>query len=354
MSPRNWRRGKHHGGLGVTDMVWGFDLHAASKMGEISFISWIGSTTFKQSRWVGGLSIFNKWPIDIAFFFFYKVTIFPVPGTQTNWPEVGRGERWGCVRYQLRRAVWCNSSIANPLKRVCRLKDVGRTVEGWRLSNAMENAMDKAIMRTPNTSMHINPTSKGTQFDLWNVKSTALEKRHWARLITTPQRRWESSQLHGAHIWRARLLLPAEFPSRQSVQCRNSFIMFKPSFSGLNRHFSWSWSAHVKSLFFRGKLPIFRPKSPGRNGSLHPGQSLPTPRPGGGVPHSRMVLRYFPHVRTRIKTGWWWLVAIFGIFPDILGISSSQLTNSYFSEGWPNHQPEKHWCPKFPLVGWWK
>ena len=62
--------------------------------------------------------------------------------------------------------MWCNSSIANPLKRVCRLKDVGRTVEGWRLSNAMENAMDKAITRTPNTSMHINPTSKGTQFDL--------------------------------------------------------------------------------------------------------------------------------------------------------------------------------------------
>ena len=29
------------------------------------------------------------------------------------------------------------------------------------------------------------------------------------------------------------------------------------------------------------------------------------------------------------------LVAIFGIFPLLLGISSSQLTNSYFSEGWP-------------------
>ena len=38
-------------------------------------------------------------------------------------------------------------------------------------------------------------------------------------------------------------------------------------------------------------------------------------------------------------TGWW-----FGchfLFSHILGISSSQLTNSYFSEGWPNHQPEK-------------
>ena len=29
------------------------------------------------------------------------------------------------------------------------------------------------------------------------------------------------------------------------------------------------------------------------------------------------------------------------IFPLILGISSSQLTNSYFSEGWPNHQPDQ-------------
>ena len=35
-------------------------------------------------------------------------------------------------------------------------------------------------------------------------------------------------------------------------------------------------------------------------------------------------------------TGWWWLVAIFDIFPEILGISNHpQLTNSYFSEGWP-------------------
>ena len=34
------------------------------------------------------------------------------------------------------------------------------------------------------------------------------------------------------------------------------------------------------------------------------------------------------------------LVAMNFIFPLILGMSSSQLTNSYFSEGWPNHQPE--------------
>ena len=33
----------------------------------------------------------------------------------------------------------------------------------------------------------------------------------------------------------------------------------------------------------------------------------------------------------------------FFIFPYRKGISSSQLTNSYFSEGWPNHQPVIHW-----------
>ena len=31
------------------------------------------------------------------------------------------------------------------------------------------------------------------------------------------------------------------------------------------------------------------------------------------------------------------------LFSHILGISSSQLTNSYFSEGWLNHQPEVSW-----------
>ena len=37
----------------------------------------------------------------------------------------------------------------------------------------------------------------------------------------------------------------------------------------------------------------------------------------------------------------WWF-GTFSIFPIILGMSSSQLTNSYFSEGWPNHQPDHH------------
>ena len=39
------------------------------------------------------------------------------------------------------------------------------------------------------------------------------------------------------------------------------------------------------------------------------------------------------------KAGWWF--GTFYIFPLILGMSSSQLTKSYFSEWWPNHQPEK-------------
>ena len=38
--------------------------------------------------------------------------------------------------------------------------------------------------------------------------------------------------------------------------------------------------------------------------------------------------------------GWWF--GTFGLFFHILGISSSQLTNSYFSEGLINHQPVIH------------
>ena len=44
-----------------------------------------------------------------------------------------------------------------------------------------------------------------------------------------------------------------------------------------------------------------------------------------------------------VMTGWWFGCHQFGIFPEILGISSSQLTNSYFSEGWLNHQPGNDW-----------
>ena len=39
-----------------------------------------------------------------------------------------------------------------------------------------------------------------------------------------------------------------------------------------------------------------------------------------------------------------WLVVWLPFFiSHILGMSSSQLTNSYFSEGWPNHQPVAKW-----------
>ena len=37
-------------------------------------------------------------------------------------------------------------------------------------------------------------------------------------------------------------------------------------------------------------------------------------------------------------TGWWFGCHFLNL-PIQLGMSSSQLTNSYFSEGWPNHQP---------------
>ena len=36
----------------------------------------------------------------------------------------------------------------------------------------------------------------------------------------------------------------------------------------------------------------------------------------------------------------WLVVWLPFLFSHILGISSSQLTKSYFSEGWPNHQPD--------------
>ena len=49
-----------------------------------------------------------------------------------------------------------------------------------------------------------------------------------------------------------------------------------------------------------------------------------------------------------------WLVVWlpFFIFPEILGISSSQLTNSYFSEGWVyNHQADHfHWRVMIPSI----
>ena len=48
------------------------------------------------------------------------------------------------------------------------------------------------------------------------------------------------------------------------------------------------------------------------------------------------------------------LVAMNFIFPEILGMSSSQLTKSYFSEGWLNHQPAIHIIifPSLSQVSW--
>ena len=40
-----------------------------------------------------------------------------------------------------------------------------------------------------------------------------------------------------------------------------------------------------------------------------------------------------------MSTSGWWFGCHF-LFSHILEISSSQLTNSCFSEGWPNHQPD--------------
>ena len=39
------------------------------------------------------------------------------------------------------------------------------------------------------------------------------------------------------------------------------------------------------------------------------------------------------------KSGWWWLVAMNYIFPEILGFDHHPNWLSYVSEGWLNHQP---------------
>ena len=48
-----------------------------------------------------------------------------------------------------------------------------------------------------------------------------------------------------------------------------------------------------------------------------------------------------------------WLPSI--IFSHILRMSSSQVTNSYFSEGWPNHQPDNvqtSLVSRYPSTSW--
>ena len=52
-----------------------------------------------------------------------------------------------------------------------------------------------------------------------------------------------------------------------------------------------------------------------------------------------LTLRRFDLQEGKFIIFWLVLWSINFIFPFILGISSSQLTNSYFSVGWPNHQP---------------
>ena len=61
------------------------------------------------------------------------------------------------------------------------------------------------------------------------------------------------------------------------------------------------------------------------------------------------VTRCSLHNYHQLPAGWW-----FGchfLFSHILGISSSQLTNSYISEGWPNHQPAINYLPFSPPGG---
>jgi len=56
-------------------------------------------------------------------------------------------------------------------------------------------------------------------------------------------------------------------------------------------------------------------------------------------------------IPTFIPTGWWF--GTFGLFFHILGISSSQLTNSYFSEGQVYHQPDYIECiDDVGTLGW--
>ena len=63
--------------------------------------------------------------------------------------------------------------------------------------------------------------------------------------------------------------------------------------------------------------------------------------PGVGTESpARWVMPHrWPSMTWVFLSGWWFGCHQFGIFPEILGCSSSQLTSSYFSEGWPNHQP---------------
>jgi len=49
----------------------------------------------------------------------------------------------------------------------------------------------------------------------------------------------------------------------------------------------------------------------------------------------------------------YWLVVLEHVF-SIYWEESSQLTNSYFSEGWLNHQPEEDWPQRCGQTHWWR
>ena len=95
----------------------------------------------------------------------------------------------------------------------------------------------------------------------------------------------------------------------------------------------------------RGKpsnLPPGRPLSrralaPSRRSRGHGGS-------GGGCRAFGVTWRFIGncHSTTHILLGGEWLPWILN-FPRNIGLRlSSQLTHSYFSEGWPNHQPDNH------------
>ena len=91
-----------------------------------------------------------------------------------------------------------------------------------------------------------------------------------------------------------------------------------------------------------------RPSSPAKARWFRP-NSWTHQGPTNGPPkHQSHETRFGQQMRK--PTGWWFGCHEF-YFPRNIGLlSSSQLTNSYFSEGWPNHQPENHtdplnqWC----------
>ena len=60
-----------------------------------------------------------------------------------------------------------------------------------------------------------------------------------------------------------------------------------------------------------------------------------------------------PQKWSQIYVNWLVVWLPFFIFPYIGFLSSSQLTKSYFSEGWPNHQPVNLlWSLRWVLGGW--